>query len=121
MDTNDLIMNEDGEMMDAAARNKRLAELIVSGVKKNGGNEVSYDEVNEFLRERDYNSDDIDEIYDEIEKQGLEIVKFKVDDRLSSDDEMEVDISFGLDFEDPDDIDLLASAEDNDEEDERNS
>mgnify|MGYP004449131569 CR=1 FL=1 len=121
MDTNDLIINEDGEMMDAAARNKRLAELIVSGVKKNGGNEVSYDEVNEFLRERDYNSDDIDEIYDEIEKQGLEIVKFKVDDRLSSDDEMEVDISFGLDFEDPDDIDLLESDEDNDEEDERNS
>ncbi len=123
----DLIENKDmiNEAVenDGHVRNKKLANNIVKAAKNSNSTEVSYDEVDDIISDKIVTSDDIEEIFDAVEKQGIDLTDIKLDDdHMTLIDDDTVEISFDLvDFDDPD-IDLLNDEdEDTSEEDERNS
>ncbi len=114
---------ENNEMIsETHERNRMLANMIVNTASNGKNKEISQDEINEIVSDASISADDIEEIYDIIEKQGVTIIdgKYKGSASGAVDD---MDISFDLDdFDDPDSIELLESEdEDTSEEDERNS
>ena len=123
----DLIENKDmiNEAVenDGHVRNKKLANNIVKAAKSSNSTEVSYDEVDDIISDKIVTSDDIEEIFDAVEKQGIDLTDIKLDDdHMTLIDDDTVEISFDLvDFDDPD-LDILNDEdEDTSEEDERNS
>ncbi len=119
------IKDEANENVVRTARNKKLASSIIKVAQKSG-NEISYDEANHIIADQEISNDDIEEIFDYVEKQGIGFVSGGIDgdddDHNVEDDEL---ISFNLadldELEDMDDLDSIENEEDTSEEDERKS
>lgn len=103
-------------------RNKKLAKTIVSVAHKKNG-EISYDEAESIISDEIVDKDDIEEIFDFVEKQGIGLFHSKHED--DDDDTVEIEID-DLDMslisdDDIADFELIDDEDDTSEEDERKS